>query len=244
MQLGVVISVVLILVICIIMNAWNEKQKRVKYRDWLKQIYGKKPEVKQGYELQDEEAIAIYWDSIKKEIPEDEIIDEITWNDLEMNRVFGRLNTTQSFMGEQILFSQLHRISKDKMDLIGLEPKLTFYSDYSEERENTQLLLGKLKKDRNNYYIPIFVNVLEMQTIPLIWVYRALQCTLILSLYLAVVFANPLAIGAAAIHFLINIVLYAVGKSKYEVYMDTITGIVNTIKISKVLVHKYEANHI
>lgn len=244
MQLGVVISVVLILVICIIMNAWNEKQKRVKYRDWLKQIYGKKPEVKQGYELQDEEAIAIYWDSIKKEIPEDEIIDEITWNDLEMNRVFGRLNTTQSFMGEQILFSQLHRISKDKMDLIGLEPKLTFYSDYSEERENTQLLLGKLKKDRKNYYIPMFVNVLEMQKIPLIWVYRVLQCTLILSLYLAVVFANPLAIGAAAIHFLINIVLYAVGKSKYEVYMDTITGIVNTIKISKVLVHKYEANHI
>ena len=36
-------------------------------------------------------------------------IDEITWNDLDMDRIFGELNHTCSAVGEEVLFAILHR---------------------------------------------------------------------------------------------------------------------------------------
>ena len=35
-------------------------------------------------------------------------VDEVTWNDLEMDEVFLRMNCTQSYIGEQVLYRRLH----------------------------------------------------------------------------------------------------------------------------------------
>ena len=36
------------------------------------------------------------------------MVDEITWNDLEMDEVFLEVNHTKSFIGEQLLYHSLH----------------------------------------------------------------------------------------------------------------------------------------
>lgn len=38
----------------------------------------------------------------------DYVVDEITWNDLEMDSIFLRINHTNSFIGEQVLYHKLH----------------------------------------------------------------------------------------------------------------------------------------
>ena len=41
-------------------------------------------------------------------------VDTVTWNDLEMDRVFARINHTRTYMGEQILYHRLHNMHTDK----------------------------------------------------------------------------------------------------------------------------------
>lgn len=243
-QIGIISVVVVIIGLLVLIKIVEEKRNERKIRNWLRRVYGEKPDYIEGYDLKNEDNISIYHNLVRDEIPDDEIVDDITWNDLEMNKIFSRLNTTQSFMGEQVLFSELHRISKDKSELIMREKVIEFYSTNEEVRENTQLLLRKMKKDKVNYYLPEYMNSLEMQKIPFIWVCRVLQWLLLLLAISALITMNQLVIGAAGINFLINIALFAVGKSKYEIFMESLHGIIYTVKISKSLSAANEANHI
>ena len=56
--------------------------------------------------------VRIYHDL--KEEKDAQVIDDITWEDIEMDEVFFRVNHTRSYMGEQILYHMLHLIKKDK----------------------------------------------------------------------------------------------------------------------------------
>jgi DNA mismatch repair ATPase MutS len=236
--------VIAILGLLFLFNLWEERQKEKKARNWLRRIYGVKPDYVEGSIEKIEDDIARYYSLVKDDISNDEIVDDITWNDLEMNRIFCRLNTTQSFIGEQVLFSELHRLSKDKKDLERREKVIEFYDTNGKERENTQLCLLKLKKEKINYFLPMFIDIIEMQKIPFVWSCRILLLTLSI-LVLAVVFTlNKLVIVAACINFLVNIFVYAIAKSKYEVYMDSLSGIIHTVKTSKHLVSVNEANNI
>lgn len=244
MQFSFIIIVIAIMGLFMLLNLWDEKQKEKKLRNRLRRIYGEKPDYLEENNEKIEEDISIYYNLIKDAIPDDEIVDDITWNDLEMNRMFFRLNTTQSFIGEQMLFSELHCLPKDKSDFQMREKIIEFYDTHEKEREDTQLCLVKLKKEKVNYYLPQFINIIEMQKLPFVRACRILLLSLLLLALGALFTLDPLLIGAAGINFLINIFVYAIAKSKYEAYMDSLSGIINTVKTSKLLVSVNEANDI
>ena len=59
-------------------------------------------------------------------------IDEITWNDLDMDRIFTGLNHTCSAIGEEVLFAYLHKPVTDVRELERREQLIQAFSDNEE----------------------------------------------------------------------------------------------------------------
>lgn len=91
----------------------------------IKSYFGKNPlECHSFYDASQRiDKICLYHDDFSEEIVDNNnkaavdmesgysYIDDITWDDLEMDDVFLRINHTDSFAGEQILYHKLHDVS-------------------------------------------------------------------------------------------------------------------------------------
>ena len=76
-------------------------------------------------------------------------IDDITWNDLEMDRVYAELNRTQSAVGEEYLYAALFRPEFCEMELDRRERLISLFSENASVRMDTQVALSRLGKMRN-----------------------------------------------------------------------------------------------
>ena len=79
----------------------------------------------------------------KRHITEGQI-DDITWNDLNMDDIFMRLNDTFSSAGEEYLYYTLRYNAKSKDELNHLEEAISFFETHPDERVAIQMLMKKL----------------------------------------------------------------------------------------------------
>lgn len=83
-------------------------------------------------------------------------IDEITWNDLDMDAVFCQMNGTHSSIGEEYLYYLLHTPVTEQEELEERERLISFFSEHERERLTFQMLadgIGKLKKESVSDYL-------------------------------------------------------------------------------------------
>ncbi len=84
-------------------------------------------------------------------------IDDITWNDLDMDSIFQRLNNTHSTVGEQYLYYILRKPLMENSELKERNRIIEFFRNNKDDRLKVQLLLAKLGKvksvDITNYLI-------------------------------------------------------------------------------------------
>ena len=140
---AIIISIILF---SILFFFFEDKREQKRIRISFQQCYGQKIHSKTPT-LENLDEISLYYNLIKKEIPSDELVDEITWEDLEMNKIFDKVNHTTSYVGEQFLFSELHRLPKEKAKLNLREKMIRFFHDNPEKRVDTQCILHKLQKE-------------------------------------------------------------------------------------------------
>lgn len=76
--------------------------------------------------------------------PEEEQVDDITWNDLGMDDVFKKLNQTYSSAGEEMLYYMLRSPQFSEEKLQHLEEVITYFSEHTDERVNLQLEMHNL----------------------------------------------------------------------------------------------------
>lgn len=222
--MDVIIYILIFIVLSVLISLHSRKKNILKLRREIHEQFGKKPQPRKY----DYECLSYHWDEFKKSVPEDEKLDDITWNDLEMNKIFARINNCKSFAGEQILYSMLHCLPKDRQYTKVLEDKINFFLDNEKEREEIQLLLCRLGKSHFSYYMAKFMAEPETFEIQGKRKYRTMQVLLGLSLLMAIILRNPVFLFSAIVIFILNTIIYTVGKSRYEVHMDTlgtITGI-------------------
>ena len=115
----------------------------------LKLQWGK--ESTKEYNYNDFQNIKTYWAlKSKMDMQSGGYIDEVTWNDLDMDEVFLKINHTESIIGENYLYNQLHCLRFDISELKASE-KLIDYMDKNEEtRLSNQMALNKFGKGVNN----------------------------------------------------------------------------------------------
>lgn len=71
-------------------------------------------------------------------------IDDITWNDLNMDEVFKRMNYTYSAAGEEYLYYTLRKPCMDEEELLKREKIIGYFSEHPDERVTYQFIFSKL----------------------------------------------------------------------------------------------------
>lgn len=71
-------------------------------------------------------------------------IDDITWNDLNMDEVFKKMNYTYSAAGEEYLYYTLRKPCMEEAELLRREEIIDFFSKNADERTAYQFIYSKL----------------------------------------------------------------------------------------------------
>lgn len=80
-------------------------------------------------------------------------IDDITWNDLNLDAVYQRLNTCLSAAGDEYLYYRLRTPAKDGDELLYLEKRIRFFMEQEEERHRLQKICYQLgRTGRHSIY--------------------------------------------------------------------------------------------
>lgn len=133
-----IVTLVIIVLIIFIKGAYDESKKQKKLIYMLRHEYGViKP---REYRPEQYTSIARYFSMHK----EDGYVDDITWNDLNMDDVFKKMNNTFSSAGEEVLYHTLRTPKFGEEELVHLEELVQYFSEHTEERIKLQLLFHKL----------------------------------------------------------------------------------------------------
>lgn len=213
---------------------YNSYSGKKKLHRMLVEKFGMKPEDRE-YDFNE---IRILWDETRME--DDRIIDDTTWNDLSMDKVFARINTCCSAIGEQYLYRSLRTVNFDAARLDVLEEKIIYMYENQDDRTDIQKKLLQTGKRTNSYYVPSFLNALENFKLNKIWIYYLLQMLLFLAIIVSIFLHHTFAYAFLGISFLVNINVYALMKNKYEINMDLIMAVQGMLRISKELAEKKE----
>ena len=131
---------ILILAILILRN---EHQRKKYFLRMIRRIYGQVPD--REYEAGDLERISHYYQKIKGD---GFVIDDITWNDLDMDRIYMLLNQTVSSPGEDVLYAMLRKPLFSQEEVEKREKLIDFFSTDVQKREKIQMLLSTVGKTR------------------------------------------------------------------------------------------------
>ena len=107
----------------------------------IRRGYGKIPE--QEYEPGDFGRISHFYRKTKGEAF---CIDDITWNDLDMDSIFMLLNQTVSSPGEDVLYAMLRKPLFTREEVEERAALIQFFETEKEKREKMQILLGEVGK--------------------------------------------------------------------------------------------------
>lgn len=76
-------------------------------------------------------------------------IDDITWNDLELDRVYEKINHTRTSVGEEYLYAMLHKPCTDSEELAERERVIELMADNEEERLKLQIAFSQMGNPEN-----------------------------------------------------------------------------------------------
>lgn len=161
--------------------------------------------------------------------PSSHQVDDITWDDLDMNHLFERMNYTQSSCGEEFLYHTLRTPVFREEELNKLEEKVQYFNRNEDKRVDTQFLcskLGKLGKYSLYDYLDHLDLLGEVKYFPLlIWDF-ALVLSVLLMIY-------SLPIGMLVLVGVIchNILVYFKKKKEIEPYIISFGYIFNMLSI-------------
>jgi len=131
-----------------------------------------------------------YWELRKKEVPHH--VDDITWNDLDMDKVFAKINACQTSIGEEYLFALLHEPAFDMETLHTREALLGWLDGNPERRLDIQVILSRIGKIPGNA-LSAFCYDISAKKVRNPWIYRAMA--LLPLACLALIFFSPAAGG-------------------------------------------------
>lgn len=120
---------------------YHRRKNRRQLMSRIRQDWGSWPAREYSYE--ELAAIAGYWENRKQDRFQ---IDSITWNDLDMDRIFMLANHTGSYIGEGYLYDLLHTPSFSREDLARRETLTAYFAEHESEREQVQYLFWKTGK--------------------------------------------------------------------------------------------------
>jgi len=155
-------------------------------------------------------SVGMYW---KRQSEKEDYhgVDSITWRDLSMDDVFHQINYTQTSVGSEYLYDQLHNIQ-----LSGQQSNESLYELMEKDKELRNYLLFELKRlGKRNYVNSSSYFHKEYQNFKHIWFYVLCSCLPIVSIIIAII---SLKTGVLLLitTMIFNIIIYYRNKLKLD----------------------------
>ena len=227
MQLYIFIGIILVILSVVYYNM-KSKGKFIKS---LNESFGHKP--KDYLEDFDMTILKNHYEVRKKNESSGESIDELTWDDLDMDTVFKRINYTKTSLGEAYLYYKLREISYNEDEWTSLENLITLFTTNEELRNKVSLLLlkvGKLK-DLN---LTNFIYNPKFSKIPSYYKYPLLSLGFIFSILLSFIYTK-VGLILSFIFLCINILSYQSEKMFLEDRFKVMIYLLNNINLCRSL---------
>ena len=232
----VFVSIAAIMLIVFVALSWGMQwRRREKNRSRMKFYYGRWRDVYYSDEVL----------SIIKEYTQSKecLIDEITWNDLNMDDVFQKINHTWSFAGEDYLYYLMHVPVNSKKDWKDQEELIRYYQEHERERIELQMLFAKIGKYHSASIYSYICRSIEMNThTPLVHY----LCPIALAIAIGSLFFNPAeGVGFLILVVITNIGLYFSKRRAIENSMQALQYFLNLQKVAgdilkkKLVVNEY-----
>ena len=137
-------AVLAAVIVCVAIFVFQRLRKRAERE--LLSAFGKAPE----HERKDVSSVRLYHTLYRENRPCGRFVDDITWNDLNMDDVFWRVNACASFAGEEYLYHILHDLKPDAAALEKRERLYALMEEYPLKRLRLQKKLRGIGKRKNN----------------------------------------------------------------------------------------------
>ena len=141
--LSVILWTAGIILLFILLMAWNNHKWKMTQERRIRRIFGTVPE--REYSRDELDQISHYF---RRKMDGEFCIDDITWNDLDMDRIFMMMNQTMSSPGEDVLYEMLRRPLFSREEIREREKLITFFESHEKERSQMQLMLSGIGKTR------------------------------------------------------------------------------------------------
>ncbi|MCM1162225.1 MAG: hypothetical protein NC412_13525 [Roseburia sp.] len=207
-----------------VMGMLEERRAKKKFREKLEKDYGK-PSRKQYVEGRLSTISGYY----KKTIGEtDFFIDDITWNDLDMDRLYQTMDYTFSAAGEEVLYKTLRCPSMEEGIFKEREEKINYFRENKEKRINVQLLFASIGRTGKYSIVDYFDYLDNLKAEKLT---RHIAMLIGIGASLAGMFFEP-AIGLTAFCILLalNIIWYFPSQKQIAPYITTFSYLLRIIK--------------
>ena len=155
--------------------------------------------------------IAMYHEQVKDR----NNIDDITWNDLDMDDIFFRINHTGSFIGEQVLYHRLHILDEvDNWD--DFEKMADFFTLNQVQRCEVENKLRNIGKKNTAYYTTKLMSYFETYNKFQRILFRILQLTLLSALIGFMITMSEIFMILLITTVCTNLAIYMFQKQKAE----------------------------
>lgn len=212
--------------ILVIWSTWNEYKWRKRLKSRLKQEWGNVPE--EEYTAEKQESIRAFFLAERDDIKD---VDDITWNDLDMQEIYMLMNNTQCAIGEEYLYALLRKPCFSKEELAERNRLIHFFSEQEEIRIMLQMKLNPIGK-LSSISVYEYINRLEEQEPKSNLPHYLMLLGMILSI--ASIAINPGYGGAFTGLFVVfNMYYYYKEKSLIEKYLTVFAFIVRLLDGTK-----------
>ena len=160
-------------------------------------------------------------------------IDDITWNDLDMDRVYAMVNRTVSSPGDDYLYDRMRTPGFSEEELREQERLVTFFQSHPREREKLQLILLEVGRSRYGSLADVVFTIHEA---PFISPVPHIIGDVLLAGSLAFMLAAPVPGLLASVFFMFyNVVTYYTGKERknIELYLSCFNSLVGMLQAAK-----------
>ncbi len=169
---------------------------------------------------------------MKKTFP----VDDITWNDLDMEEIYARMDRAYSSVGSEYLKKTLRSLESDEDILIKRDDKAKAISSEEAARKGLQKIFKSLGKSKKVSFLD---HIFKLDELPKQSSLKHVILILLLLAAAGLIFINP-AIGIVALVVMIalNIALYFAFRAKVEAYFNCLKYLVAMVNAADKIVKK------
>jgi len=218
----------LILVIFSIRVHFAKKEETEKLRKRIKRAFGNVPD--REYKINEFETIPMYFEKTKGD---EFFVDDITWNDLNMDNIYMIMNHSETSIGDEYLYKMLRIPNMNSTLLDENERYVKYFEDNNDKACNIQEKFARIGRTNN---ISIYDFIHRLQDVERgSNIIHYIMDTIFIAAVILFCINQPIGILAIMITMGINIISYFSYKAKFESYLMCVKYLVNVIDIGEML---------